>query len=110
MAVENWLAEAAGRRLSFWPDAKSAKRQHRPTENLGYYIPLYSTSRNVNGANRRPVVHALKSAVDWFVYVITGDAARVQRYVDGELAESHEVTTARARKHYKARKKGGYTR
>lgn len=45
-AVDNWLAEAAGRKLALWASPEDAERQHRPTERVG--LGMWSTSRKVN--------------------------------------------------------------
>jgi hypothetical protein len=43
LAVEEWLEQASGRRLSFWADKQDAQRQHRPTSSVG--VGLLATSR-----------------------------------------------------------------
>jgi hypothetical protein len=45
LAVEEWLAQAGNRSLSFWSERDDAKRQHRPTELLGR--GLWATGRKV---------------------------------------------------------------
>lgn len=45
LAVEEWLAQASGRSLSFWANDEDAKRQHRPTELVG--VGLLATARRV---------------------------------------------------------------
>lgn len=45
LAVEEWLAQASGRSLSFWSNGDDAKRQHRPVELVG--VGLLATARKV---------------------------------------------------------------
>lgn len=45
LAIEEWLARASGRSLSFWANETDAKRQHRPVEYAGR--GLLQTSRKV---------------------------------------------------------------
>lgn len=45
-AVDNWLADAAGRKLSLWAEPEDAARQHRPVERVG--LGMWSTSRKVH--------------------------------------------------------------
>ena len=43
LAVEEWLEQAGGRRLSFWAFEDDAKKQHRPARLVG--LGLWATSR-----------------------------------------------------------------
>lgn len=51
LAVENWIEESHGRRLSFWATVDAADRQHRPLRQIGDGV--WSTTRRVSTSYER---------------------------------------------------------